>query len=550
MIIKKLDILSPPITFYYKGGLSHSSIVSGIISIITFMILIFFAFYYSSFVIMRLNPKTYYYNTFVEEAGMFPINSSSFFHFISMSEKMEDPNDKGVNFEHFRVISFNTYYHKVYINGGINNFDHWLYGYCNNDSDTKGISYLINQEFFKKSACIRKYYSYKDQKYYDTGDINFKWPEMAHGTYNKNKTFYSVFLERCKEETINLVLGNGYHCTNDTDMDELLSHHGVVHFNFINSYINVLNYTYPVTKYIYRIENSLEKEHYTINHLNFNPSLVKTNNGLIWDKFSQETSYSYERNEAFTYEIRKEELYMGYYLWLNNKLAYSERIYQRIQDVISNIGGVFHSLFLASSLISCLYHQYIIMIDTENLLSSSLEEEKNFNHKIKSIKLEKIKKIQKSKTDELEGEKSNNTLKNINQKHDLYNSKNENLIKANKEKENSKSDYIFQTDYKDMNNKYKKEENKISEKKNNEDNKNKIDKYKEKNFWSYFIYKISCGKKDNSNFKTYESFRTKIISEEHLIRNHLNIYNLLKVSKKKLNSRRNNYHLKDLINLI
>jgi len=464
MIIKKLDILSPPITFYYKGGLSHSSIVSGIITIITFIIIIFFAFYYSSFVIMRLNPKTYYYNTFIEDAGMFPINSSSFFHFISMSEKMEDPTDKGVNFENFRVIGFDTYYHKVYINGGINRFDHWLYGYCNNDSDTKGISHLINQEFFKKSACIRKYFSYQDQKYYDTGDINFRWPEMARGTYNNNKAFYSVFLERCNEETINLVLGNGYHCSNDTDMDELLSHHGVVHFNFINTYINVLNYSYPVTKYIYRIESSLEKEHYSLNHLNFNPSLIKTNDGLIWDKYSQETSYSYERNEAFTYEIRKEELYVGYYLWLNNKLAYSERIYPKIQDVISNIGGVFHALFLASTLITYLYHQYIIMMDTENLLSSSLEAEKNFNHKIRSVKLEKIKKVEKSKTNELEGEKSNNTLNHINQKHDLYLSKNEKIVKVNKEKENSKSDYIFQTDDKDMNNKNKKEENKINEK--------------------------------------------------------------------------------------
>ena len=465
MIIKKLDILSPPITFYYKGALSHSSIVSGIITIITFMIIIFFAFYYSSFVIMRLNPKTYYYNTFVEDAGIFPINSSSFFHFISMSEEMENPIDKGVNFEHFRIIGFDEFYHKVYINGGIYNYDHWLYGYCNNDSDTKGISYLTNQEFFKKSACIRKYYSYKDQKYYDTGNINFRWPKMAHGTYNKNKTFYSVFLERCKEETINLVLGDGYHCTNDSEMDELLSHHGVVHFNFINNYINVQNYSYPITKYIYRIENSLEKIHYSLNHLNFNLSLVKTNNGLIWDKYSQETSYSYERNEAFTYEIRDQEVYMGYYLWLNNKLDYSERIYQKIQDVISNIGGVFNALFLTSSLISHLYNQYIIMIDTENLLSSSLETEKNYNHKIKSAKFKKIKKVSKSKTEELEGEKSNNTLKHINQKYDLYNSKNEKIIKTNKENENSKNDSIFQTDYKDMKNKYKIKENKINEKK-------------------------------------------------------------------------------------
>ena len=190
------------------------------------------------------------------------------------------------------------------------------------------------------------------------------------------------------------------------------------------------------------------------------------------------------------------------------------------------------------------------MIDTENLLSSSLETEKNYNHKIKSAKFEKIKKVSKSKTEELEGEKSNNTLKHINQKYDLYNSKNEKIIKTSKENENSKNDSIFQTDYKDMKNKYKIKENKINEKKNNDNNNNKIDKYKQKNFLSYFIYKISCGKKNNSDFKPYESFRRKIISEEHLIRNHLNIYNLLKVSKKKLNSRRNNYHLKDLINLI
>ena len=96
MIIKKLDILSPPVTFYYKGVLSHTSIVSGILSIITFMIIIFFAFYYSSFVIKRLHPKTYYYYTFTDDAGVFPINSSSFFHFISMSEETENPTDVGV----------------------------------------------------------------------------------------------------------------------------------------------------------------------------------------------------------------------------------------------------------------------------------------------------------------------------------------------------------------------------------------------------------------------------------------------------------------------
>ena len=548
MVIKKLDILSPPVTFYYKGVLSHSSYVSGIISIIAFIIIFSFALYYSSIVIMRKNPKTYYFSSFTNDAGVFPINSSSFFHFISMSEDSENPTDKGVNFENFRILGFDIYYFYAYLNGSITDFDHWLYGYCNNDSDIDGISHLINQQYFEKSACIRKYFSHKDQKYYDTGNINFRWPEMAHGTFNINKTYYSVILERCREDTIDLVLGKGYHCKNDTELDEILSHHGVVHFNFIDNYIDALNYSYPITKYFYRVENSLDKDHYTINHLNFNPSLIKTNYGLFWDRYSQETSYSYERNDAFTYELGEEKIYMGYYLWLNNKLFYSERIYQRVQDVLSNIGGIFQAIFLASSLINSLYNKYITLIDTEKLLSSSIEKEKD--HKPKNSKYEKAMKVLKNKINNIDGDKSNNTLNNINEKHNLYNSKSNKLNNSNMEKDNPKGDYYnFKTDYKNINNKYKKEENKFDKEKNNDDNINKIDNNKKKNFWSYLCYKISKGKKNNS-FRIYESFRTKIISEEHLIRNYLNIYNLLKISKKKLYSRRNSYQLKDLINLV
>ena len=39
-------------------------------------------------------------------------------------------------------------------------------------------------------------------------------------------------------------------------------------------------------------------------------------------------------------------------------------------------------------------------------------------------------------------------------------------------------------------------------------------------------------------------------SEEYLIRNHLNIYNLMKVTEKKRHVRRSSYQLKDLIKLV
>ena len=47
-------------------------------------------------------------------------------------------------------------------------------------------------------------------------------------------------------------------------------------------------------------------------------------------------------------------------------------------------------------------------------------------------------------------------------------------------------------------------------------------KNKKNNFWNFLIYSITF-KNKKKLFKVYEDFRMKIISEEHLIRNHLNI---------------------------
>ena len=34
-----------------------------------------------------------------------------------------------------------------------------IYGYCNNDTDTKGVAHLINHELYEQALCIRKYYT-------------------------------------------------------------------------------------------------------------------------------------------------------------------------------------------------------------------------------------------------------------------------------------------------------------------------------------------------------------------------------------------------------
>ena len=83
MFLKKLDFLSPNISFYYKGNLFHSSIGSGIMSIITVLIVINLGIYFSLDLINRENPNTFFYNSFIEDPGIININSKSLFHFLS-----------------------------------------------------------------------------------------------------------------------------------------------------------------------------------------------------------------------------------------------------------------------------------------------------------------------------------------------------------------------------------------------------------------------------------------------------------------------------------
>ena len=72
---------------------------------------------------------------------------------------------------------------------------------------------------------------------------------------------------------------------------------------------------------------------------------------------------------------------------------------------------------------------------------------------------------------------------------------------------------------------------------------------KTKSFLSYIYFRVTCRKKNNY-YHVYEDFRIKIISEEHIIRNHLNIYSLLKITERKRHKRRNSYQLNDVIKMI
>ena len=88
MFFKRLDILSPPITLYNKGLLYHSSKISIVLSIISFILIAMLAI--GEFIIFISNadkPTLNSYNKYVQESGYIELNSSLLFHFISNPKK-------------------------------------------------------------------------------------------------------------------------------------------------------------------------------------------------------------------------------------------------------------------------------------------------------------------------------------------------------------------------------------------------------------------------------------------------------------------------------
>jgi len=407
MFIKRLDFLSPPITFYHQGLLFHSSFFSGILSIISIILIITLTVYYSMELIERKDPKSISYNTFIEDSGIFPMNASSLFHFISVASKENNFISDGIDFSLFRIIGLEDYFEYYLNDNNLSNYNHWLYGKCNNSVDIEGIKHLIQFDFFERSACIRKYFNKEEQKYYNVGDSKFRWPVIAHGTYNKNVKFYNIIAEKCEESTLNLILGEGHQCKNTSELkfNQNFTYYGEIVLQIINQYADISNYTNPYIKYLEMIGSVLSNNIYSVNHINFNPSIIKTYNGLISDTFKENNAPIYERHEVYSFHKESKEIYSVFVIWLKNKLYKNERTYKKLQDVISSVGGIYQSITIIAVYINTLYNKFIILSDTEVLLNSFIHSEKhNHHYKKKENKNQKIQKINEIANDKIKND--------------------------------------------------------------------------------------------------------------------------------------------------
>ena len=545
MFLKKFDIISPRISIYHKGSLIHSSVFSGIISIISILFIFIIVIYYSLDMIQKKNPKVYNIDSYIEDVPIFKVNFTSFFHFVNIISFGYDSGIDGIDFTKFRIIGSKAYYSN-YLHTNMKSLSHWIYGPCNNSSDLGEIGKLIKYDFFSKCACIKKYYNSHTGKYYDIGDPNFKWPEIGHGISHDDNMVYNIYLQNCNENIVGEVLGNDSQCKNITEINQYIQaprSQKMIHLYFLNHYINNSDYKSPYKPYFSRLETPFDLGHYTVHNMKFNPSLIKTDHGIIIEQIKEELSYAYDRNEELIKEKgANDDIYICYSLIFKNVMIESERKYKRIQNIISEIGGFYKFAQLFALYLNYFYNSYIVLSDTQILLNNLIQTEKDNIDARRNIfqKLNNFKDIEDKKEKPKEKDKN-----------ELSSTARINNSKANKSINNSREENysnIIGNNLKIKQQKYNIDRSKIKSLVIN--NKNILKSYNS-SFYKFLLYKLYCDKK-NKYYNIYHNFRTKIISEEHFIRSHLNVYNLLRISEKKRNKikKRFSYQINDLINLI
>jgi len=309
--MKKIDLLSPQITLYNKGLLHHTTIISSLLTILVVLAIFIFSVYYlyvfSNRDIQNLQFSSISY--FIDDAGILPISSKGFFHFISITKNRMNQNEQEFDFQIFRAIGFETYIDDYKNNKNLSEFDHWLYGPCNKENDAEGLDSLIIQDYFTKSACIKKFYIHNEGRYYGSNESKFRVPQVAHGTSNNNNKFYSIMIEKCKEDTLKEIFGKEITCKKSTNETEDIFKYGSINFNFIDEYIEIDKYKNPIRKIIYKIESNLDKNNYFVNNINLSPSLLITYDGLIFASNKTEHSNIFKRNEIISQNRGSNEIY-------------------------------------------------------------------------------------------------------------------------------------------------------------------------------------------------------------------------------------------------
>ena len=562
MFLKNLDMISEINCIYYKGAKQHISIIGGFLTILVYITVLFFAGYFSIDTVFKQNPTSYFYKKFVPDLGVYYLNSTMF-HYIELL----DPDDKVLMDERsWMIFGTDIYIDAFLIDFNINKISHWNYGLCNNDDDTEFKDINADTQFLK-AWCVRGYWDSFKNKYYTPEDKEYIAPFIAYGTSSKNfkNIGYGFYVAKCQNTTFR------NNCKSleeiNRDFKKLLR----IKVSIVDNNFDVTLYKKPIVPYFLDVKNHLTGETITINNLNFNPVVIQTNDGFVFNSKKIINSYILDFNEKITYNRGNTTLLSAWYIVISNLCETYTRTYPKIQEALANVGGALKAILLIAEIINYLFNQWRIILDIqyeceklgleytffdkENINNKKylfLNKDKfelsimgsksnsNSNSKYRALRLNSHSSNKSSSQIPLSSGKftsvSNNYIENKFKKANDIANKNVNNLNMNSNMINSSiesnKESIKEIKLENNENLY----NKI----NNSNEKKELQRYYNKKkkklikFTSY-LKSIIINKKNysNSNIRLMKRFWINKISEENIVQMDLKLYKLLNQSNKK-----------------
>ena len=496
--LSNFDFVSPEITLFYAGKTSHTSLASGIVSVILILLIIIFTIYVSSDFLFRQNPSAYYYSRYIDDIKELEFNSKGLFHFIYFNNG--DDFNVSINTSIFSIIGVDLATFPT--DNNESNYDHYIYESC--DLNDAGDLYNLIKEdnnisiYYSNAFCIKKFYNSSTKQIININDKNFNYPKLKHGSAKINNLRYGIYIQKCQ----NILTKKCYEYLNEEYFSNLFNNNSFGYsISFIEHYVDVDNYHNPIKTSFQRISTSFNKNSYTANHLNYRPINLKTDNGIFFDKISEKDTFNYYLNEKLTLDSNF-SVFGSFNFWIQNQLDSYNRTYKKIWDIAGDVDGVIEILMLLIKFINLvIFNDFQTIQDFNEEIEKKVEKSKteqnlNFNIKKQFSRNNSINQFLETPTKNLL-----NVINNNNNNNNNSNNKN-NFNKKMFKRSNSKISIV--------NNNYQ----------------TKIEKSYQEVKWSELIFNVKLKCNENKYIKYLVEQRERIISEEMMLKNYLQIKKL------------------------
>ena len=514
-----LDFISPKVQLYYKGRTSHTSLTSIIISILTFSTIVVFSIIFSLDFFLHRNPTAFYYNRYVSDVGIYPLNSSKLFHFISFG------NYSAYNKKAFSIIGlYNVIEDLFYLNNNESNYDHWIYGKCEKKDAGDKYKYLDNfTEYFENGFCIKGFYNSTLKKVFYDNESEFYHPTQEHGASNINEQYYGIFIQRCQNNSEI----NNFECYSENEIDKIVYSSDSYSIFFLDQNIDIENYKSPLDYFYHQIVNKINKVSYTLNVLNFHTSLIRTRTGILFEDKNCLETYVYDLNEKLVKEKLKknnnENIFGSFFFSIQNMQNVYDRKYKMLQDIAASIGGIVKLITVFSYIVNFFFFKNTIVNDLNRDLTIKYKRiETTFEKSSLNLLLYSNTNLIESKKTIMKNnfvvENNNSNFVNGFDKSICLNSNNLKNSELNLKNFSSNINYNTCRKISNQNNKN-----------NFFFNKSYLKLKKNKNKFKYYLYLICCFKNNNNPVQIIINFKKKIISEEEIFITHFLLKSLQKI---------------------